>query len=118
MKTRIFLLTIGAAVLAAITINVSAGNALLSPRAADNQTKIVPAVANEPNLAVANQGTISPRAAGNQVQTVSDTEILAAKCPVIGSPKYVATAGNAARTSCCKMTVAECPTVKDCCNAK
>jgi hypothetical protein len=72
MKTRILLTTIGAAALAAITLNANASDALLSPRAAGNQIKHVSGIANDPNL-VNTTGivVISPRTQGNQTTTVA-----------------------------------------------
>ena len=92
MKTRILLTTIAAAAFAAITINVSAGEALLTPRAAGNQIKTVPGVTTAA-LAPATQ-TLSPRAQGNQVKTVASTasEVTPAMACVSnmkGSPKTI-----------------------------
>ena len=71
MKTRNLLLTLGAAAFAAITINATASDALLSPRAAGNQIQQVSGTASAANLATASTATISPRAAGNQIVTVA-----------------------------------------------
>ena len=49
MKTRNLLLTIGAVALTAITINATASDALLSPRAAGNQIKHVSGTNNDVN---------------------------------------------------------------------
>lgn len=69
MKTQILLVTIAAATLAMITLNVNAGTALLSPRATGSQIKIVPGItAAQP--ASAAQSTL-PRALGNQITTVT-----------------------------------------------
>ena len=110
MKTRIILTTIGAAVLAAITINASAGDALLSPRAAGNQTKVVPGVtATQPAFTIQ---TISPRALGNQAITVSsvanDVNSTITCRNMIGSPKAIqACAANpTAAMPCCAKPVA------------
>ena len=72
MKTRNLLLTIGAVGLTAITLNVSASDAYLSPRAAGNQIKHFAGTYNDPNL-VDTTGivVVSPRAAGNQTKTVA-----------------------------------------------
>jgi hypothetical protein len=95
MKTRILLTTIGAALLAAITINVSAGEAYLTPRAAGNQIKRVAGLANDPNL-VNTTGIVaaSPRAAGNQTATVAGTNTettpaMACARNMTGSPKTI-----------------------------
>lgn len=108
MKTKI-LLTIGAVLLASVTSHLNAGNTLLSPRAADNQIKVVSSTPNDVNLVSANNRVLlSPRAASNRIITIAGVETVAAKCRVIGSPKYLATAGSAARMSCCNLTLAEC----------
>ncbi|MEI9961180.1 MAG: hypothetical protein WDM76_08675 [Limisphaerales bacterium] len=113
MKTRILLTILGAAALAAITTNVNAGSALLSPRASSIEIKHVSGVANDPNLVSLNTGRfVSPRASSIEIKRVSGVaSVAAAKCPVLGSPKYVELAGKSARTSCCGLTVAECPTM-------
>ncbi len=116
MKTRILLTIIGAATLAAITLNVSASDALLSPRATGNQINTVPGVtAAQPAFVTQ---TATPRALGNQTATGKGTETTVVKCNAIGSPKYLATVGNTARTTCCKLTLAECPMMSACSNAK
>jgi hypothetical protein len=71
MKTRNLLLTLGAAAFAAITINATASDALLSPRAAGNQIQQVSGTASDANLVTASTATISPRAAANQIVTVA-----------------------------------------------
>jgi hypothetical protein len=116
MKTRILLVTIGAAALAAITLNVSASDALLTPRAAGNQIKIVPGI-TEAQPAFVTQTAI-PRVLGNETVTVKGTETPAVKCSAIGSPKYLATVGNKARTTCCNRTLAACPAMSTCGSAK
>jgi len=73
MKTRILLATIGVAALAAITINATASDALLSPRAAGNQIKYASSTANDVNLVTASAATVSPRATGNQFATIAST---------------------------------------------
>jgi hypothetical protein len=111
MKSKILIL---GAVVAAFTFTSFAADALLSPRATGNQVKVVATTANDITL-VATPGTalLSPRAAGNQIVTATGAEAVAVKCPVFGSPKYVAAAGTAARTSCCGLTLAQCPTMND-----
>jgi hypothetical protein len=116
MKTRILLTTIGAAALAAITINAFASDALLSPRAAGNQTLVAPGVAAAQPAFVAQ--TATPRAAGNQTVAVSGTGSAVTKCPVMGTPKSQSLAGNEARTSCCGRTLAACPNMTTCASAK
>jgi hypothetical protein len=113
MKTKNLLTVIGAAALVAITIKVNAGDALLSPRDAGNQIKQVSGTANDVNRVTANNGTLlSPRAAGGETTAIAGMEITtAAKCRVIGSPKYMDMAGKSARMSCCNLTLAECATM-------
>jgi hypothetical protein len=88
-------MTISAAALAAITINVNASDALLSPRAAGNQIKHVSGIANDPNL-VNTTGivVISPRAQGNQATTVASVAndvnpAVACARNMNGSPKAI-----------------------------
>ena len=95
MKTRNLLITLGAAAFAAITINATASDALLSPRAAGNQIKQVSGTANDVNLVGANRATISPRAVSNQIKTVAGTSndvnpAIACAKSMNGSPKAVA----------------------------
>ena len=70
MKTRNLLITLGAAAFAAIAINATASDALLSPRAAGNQIKQVAGTANDVNTVATTAASISPRALGNQIKTV------------------------------------------------
>jgi hypothetical protein len=114
MKTRNLLITIGAVALTAITINLNASDALLSPRAKGNEIKVVASMANDANPVAANRDTaLSPRAAGNKTSTAAGVETVAVKCPVLGSPRQVTAAGKDGRTSCCGLTLAECPTMND-----
>ena len=113
MKTKNTLTVIGAIALFAITTTAVASDTLLSPRAKDNQIKVVAdANANDANLTVVNRDSaLSPRAAENQIKHIAGMETVAVKCPVIGSPKYLATVGNAAHMRCCNLTLAECSTM-------
>jgi len=124
MKTKI-ILTISAALLAAATINLNAGNGLgnglLSPRAAGNQIKVTASAAQPATIVAAalpasygKNNMLPPRAVGNQIIHVRGVETVTAKCKAFGSPKYLETAGNAAKTSCCGMTIAECPNMATC----
>jgi hypothetical protein len=111
MKTRILLTTIGAAALAAITINVNASDALLSPRATGNQIKTAPDIAAA-QPAFTTQA-VSPRALGNQTLTVAsvanDVNPVMECHKMIASPKAIqACAANPAGMSgCCKTAVAD-----------
>ena len=92
MKIRILLTTISAAALAAITINVSAREALPTPRAAGNQTKVVPGITAAQPALVAQ--SISPRALGNQTKTVASvanevTPAMACVSNMSGNPKTI-----------------------------
>jgi hypothetical protein len=92
MKTRILLTTLGVAALAAITFNVNASDALLSPRAAGNQIKAAPATVADRNIVTENQTTaVSPRAFGNQTTSVAsvanDVNPALACRNMAGSPK-------------------------------
>jgi hypothetical protein len=116
MKIRILVTIIGAATLAAITFQVNAGNALLTPRAAGNQIQVAPGTTEaQPAAAVP---AITPRAAGNEPTTVKGVEATPAQCPVMGTPKSQSLAGSSARTSCCGQTVAACPFMTGCGGAK
>ena len=110
MKTRNLLIAIGAAAFAAITINATASDALLSPRAAGNQIQQVAGTANA--VTPAATATISPRAAGNQLATVAGqvNEVNAAvACAknMNGTPKAVAECTSHTTMPACKtVTVA------------
>ena len=110
MKTRTLLMTISAAVLAAITINVNAGDSLLSPRAAGNQTKVVSSItAAQP--AVTTQA-VAPRTLGSQTVTVAsvpnDVNPTIACHNMVASPKAIqACAANpTAAMPCCARPIA------------
>jgi hypothetical protein len=114
MKTRILLTTIGVAALAAITINVNASDALLSPRAAGNQIKAAPAATADGNLVAANQdSTVSPRSLGNQTLTVAsvanDVNPVMECHKMIASPKAIQACAEhpTAMSGCCKPAVAD-----------
>ncbi len=106
MKTRILLTTIGAAALAAITLNVNAGTTLLSPRDAGNQVKVAPGVTvTQPAPAVQ---SVSPRALGNQITPVAgvanDVNPVMECHKMIASPKAIQScaANPAGMSGCCK----------------
>jgi hypothetical protein len=106
MKTRILLMTISAAALAAITFNANAGTALLSPRDTGNQIKVAPGVAAV-QPAPADQ-SVSPRVLGNQTTTLAsvanDVNPVMECHKMTASPKAIqACAANPAGMSgCCK----------------
>jgi hypothetical protein len=111
MKTRSLLITIGAAVLAAITLNVNASDALLSPRAAANQIKTVPGT-TVVQAAPATGIALSPRTAANQTFTVAgvanDVNPTIACRNMTASPKAIqACAANpTAAMPCCAKPIA------------
>jgi hypothetical protein len=110
MKTRILLTIIGAAALTAITTNVSASDALVSPRAAGSQIKSTPVVSTVSATPVI--GLASPRALGSQTPTVAsvanDVNPSIACRSMIASPKAIqACAVNPiAAMPCCAKPVA------------
>jgi hypothetical protein len=72
MKTLIPL-TFAAVALTAFSLNVSASDALLTPRAKDTQTKIVAGANNDANL-VANRNTsVTPRLLDTQTKKAAGT---------------------------------------------
>ncbi|HTY87028.1 MAG TPA: hypothetical protein VMB80_06155 [Candidatus Acidoferrum sp.] len=92
MKAQILLATLGAAVLTTITFSANAGEALLTPRAAGNQIKNVPAEAMGATVFTAQ--LVAPRALGNQTKNVAGTSIEttpATACVkrMTGSPKAI-----------------------------
>ncbi len=110
MKTRILLATIAAAALAVTTLNVSASDTLLSPRASGNQTKVAQGItAAQPAPAAQ---SISPRALGNQTITVAsvanDVNPVMECHKMVASPKAIqACAANPAGMSgCCQSAMA------------
>ena len=111
MKNRIIITAISLATLAAITLN--AGEALLSPRAKDNQITVVSRATNEPNLATVNRGQLgSPRALGNESAVVKGAEsvLTTGRCALIGSPRQADMSA-----SCCKLAKANCTPERACC---
>jgi hypothetical protein len=111
MKTRILLTTLGAAALAAITLNVNAGETLLAPRAAGNQIKAVPGITTAQPASAAQ--SVSPRALGSQTLTVAsvanDVNPAMECTKMIASPKAIqACAANpAAMSGCCKTAMVD-----------
>jgi hypothetical protein len=114
MKNQILLATISAAALTAITLNVNAGEALLTPRDAGNQIKHFAGRYNDPNL-VDTTGivVVSPRAAGSQTKNIAgtNTEVTPAMACVknmSGSPKTIQACAEHPGTmpGCNSMTIA------------
>jgi len=116
MKTLIPL-TIASLVLAVTSLNVS-GEALLSPRAKDNQIKTVSTESSGPSTRFNRNVSVSPRALDNQIKVVQggDTSpnTIASGCAV-GSPKQLEQAGKFTSGNCCKVTTVACVTPKSCC---
>ena len=111
-------LTLASLALAAMTLNVSAGEALLSPRGKDLQIKTVAGTDNSPNTVTQNRNVIaSPRTLDNQIKTVKGTDssssTLAKSCAV-GSPKQLEQAGKTSAATCCAVA-ATCITPMSCC---
>lgn len=122
MKTKI-LLTVGTITLTMFAFNVFATDALLSPRAKDNQIKSVTSSTETQGgrvtyLTSVSPAFISPRAKDNQTKVVKGSPqsdgVEAVKCRAIGSPKYQADMGRQARMACCGMTLAGCPDSSKC----
>lgn len=93
MKTLIPL-TVASLALALTALNLSAGDALLSPRAKENQIKHVSGRDTSPNTLTANRNvTASPRALDNQIKTVAGTDkgpdTLTCNRKMLASPKAV-----------------------------
>src|ERR1039457_5231320 len=94
MKTRKLLITLGAAAFAAITINATASDTLLSPRAIGSQIQHVSGTANDVNLVNTTGTTVAPRAAGNQIAKVAGTSTevnpaIACAANMNGSPRAI-----------------------------
>jgi hypothetical protein len=76
MKTRNILITLGAVTVAAITLNLNASAALLSPRAAGSEIIRTAGTNNDVNLValgLTSTEYASPRLAGNKVVTAAST---------------------------------------------
>jgi hypothetical protein len=112
MKTRNLLITFGAAALTAITINATASDALLTPRAAGTQIKYASGTANDVSPA-ATRCLVSPRAAGNQIKKIAGTNndanaATACAKSMAGTPKQVAECTSHTTMPACKtVTVAD-----------
>jgi hypothetical protein len=112
MKTLIPL-TIASLALAVMTLNVSAGEALLSPRAKDNQIKTIAGTDNSPNTVTQNRNVIaSPRTLDNQIKTVkgtsNDANTLACSHQMVASPKAIGECAShpGAPMACCSVAMA------------
>lgn len=108
MKTRNLIITLTVAAMA--TANIMASEALLSPRASEQQSKIVSGVNTDPNLAAPGLVSTSPRLVDNQSKTVagkSTGESPSAVCVrrMAGSPKMISACADhpGAPMSCCSV---------------
>ncbi|HXS68409.1 MAG TPA: hypothetical protein VN761_06165 [Candidatus Polarisedimenticolia bacterium] len=91
MNTRTLVIALSVAAMA--TMNAMAGG-LLSPHAADHQSKIVPGYNSDPNIAVTGLPPVPPRVVDSRSKTVpgkSDRETSSLYCArhMSGSPKMV-----------------------------
>ncbi len=107
-------LTLASLALAVVTLNVFAGEALLSPRTRDNQTRIVAATDNSPNTVTKNRNAaVAPRTLDNQIKTVAGTgnDAAAMDCSrkMVGSPKAIGECAShpGAPMSCCAVATAK-----------
>ena len=112
MKTRNLLITLSVTALA--TINVLASDALLSPRAAENQIKISSATNNDPNLAAARWNSASPRVLDNRIKTVAGNSSgvspsLECVRYMSGTPKIISACADhpGAPMPCCSVAAAK-----------
>ena len=116
MKTRNIITAIGVAALAAITLTLNAGEPLRSPRALDNETKIVPGAVEKASSATESPKFVgAPRALDNQANHIKGTadsaNLTARKCAVIGSPRQA----EQSTQSCCNVAKASCKAGMACC---
>ncbi len=112
------LLTLGVATLAAMTLNLSAGEALQSPRAKANDAKVLTIATDHNTAANTRPVGVSPRAFANQATVVkgtADSVRTTAKCTVVGSPKHLASASKVAGACCCGTITAACAMNATCC---
>lgn len=104
-------LTLASLALAVVTLNVFAGEALLSPRAKDNQIKTVAGSDNSPNTVTQNRNVAaSPRTLDNQIKTVAgtdtSTDTLTCKRKMVASPKAIGECVShpgPCASACCKV---------------
>ena len=107
MNTRTFVITLGVAAMA--TLNVMAGT-VLSPHAADNQSKIIPGYNSDPNIAVTGLQSAPPHVVDSRSKTApGKTEAapsLHCARHMPGSPKMIGacTQQSAGGMSCCAPT--------------
>jgi hypothetical protein len=106
-------MTLGVAALTTIALNVVAGDALLSPRAAGNQAKHISGVSADANLVSVDHYTVTvaPRAADNAISKVAGTTTgtVATCSEMAGTPKAIAECAShpGAPMSCCNIASAK-----------
>ncbi len=111
MNTR-SLLTLGTTTLVAATLNLTAADAFLSPRAAASVIPQVAGVNRDANLLAQDTAVaLSPRAASNQIKTVASVRNdvnLALMCRKVmtASPKAIAVCAANPVMPCCEAVVA------------
>lgn len=112
MKIRNLLITLSVAVLA--TINVMAADALLSPRAAEQQIKKSTGYNTDPNLAASRPTSVSPRVVDNQIKTVAGVDSTVSpsmNCTryMTGTPKQISACADhpGAPMPCCSVASAK-----------
>jgi len=114
MKTLIPLTTL----VLTVSLNVFAGEGLLSPRAKGNEIRTVPTQASGASTVLHRNVAASPRALDNQIKIVKGGDIspstIASGC-TIGSPKQLEQAGKFTSSNCCTVTRVACTIPKSCC---
>jgi hypothetical protein len=113
MKT-LSLLLVTCAAAAAMTVNLSAADALLTPRAKGNEIKVVRVNDTSPSTVVPDVAVNgSPRERDNQIKSVpgSDSGATAANCAgnMAGSPRAVGECAShpGAPMSCCSVAMSK-----------
>ena len=113
MKTLIPL-TLASLALAVMTLNVSAGEALLSPRARDLQIKTIAGTDNTPNTVTQNRNLpVPPRTLDQQIKTVPGTnggpDTLACPRRMLASPKAIGECAShpGAAMACCMVAMSK-----------
>lgn len=117
MKAPTLLTLLSVAALAAMTLDVSAGQPFQSPRAKANDAKVITTTTAQNTAAVTRPAGVAPRAYASQSVTVkgaTGSAATTARCGVIGSPKQVANAG----ANCCAANSAGCRVTGPCCAMK
>ena len=119
MKAPHLLQIVSVTTLFALSLSLSAGETLLSPRANGNQIKTALVADNSANTVAQNKNAIaSPRTLDtqNKVAQSGDTSpsTIASGC-ALGSPRQLEQAGKFTSGNCCKLTSIACANPKSCC---